>query len=72
MVSCSGALVSLCDSLYFCYRHASAFDEDVLLFGDAFSMKQVWVVTGRELLKLPIPLMSGISSGTTQLTAWIL
>lgn len=46
------------------------FDQDVLLCGDAFSMQQVWVFTGRELLKLSINLVAGISSGSTQSRAW--
>lgn len=46
------------------------FDQHVLLFGDALSIqRKIWVVTGRELLKLPTALMTGISSGITQPTA---
>lgn len=42
------------------------FDQDVLLSGDAFSMQQFWVFTGRALMKLSIALTAGIYSGSAQ------
>lgn len=71
LVSCGEALVPFCGSLVFVTDlPQSSFDQDVLLSVDAFSTQQVWVFTGRDLPKLSIALMAGISSGSTQSTTW--